>query len=73
MTVETREGQRIFSCDSCSEIEVGDADVSFTAAWDDLQEEGWRAEKIGIDWVHCCPSCHSKKSPWEKVNDQRGA
>lgn len=43
-----------FECDSCDEIlETG------TKVWGDakacLDREGWQAQQVGHDWIHCCP------------------
>jgi hypothetical protein len=47
----------VFSCDECPKWAEDDDDLGFALFWADLKREGWRAKKIGQDWVHACPAC----------------
>lgn len=48
-------GVRI-QCDTC-EKEFPDEPMPFDYAWAQAKNEGWKAEKVGKDWVHGCPDC----------------
>ena len=41
-------------CDGTLETEQAD----FNSAWNMAKRDGWRAKKIGTEWVHECPNCH---------------
>jgi hypothetical protein len=49
-------GKIIFECDVCGETFDTD-ERDFVEAKGKFDEEGWRARKIGSDWVHNCPDC----------------
>lgn len=54
--IDYQGGAIVFECDSCDEVlESGQAD--FNSAWNLAKREGWRARKIGTEWVHECPGC----------------
>lgn len=49
-------GEIIFECEGCSDtLETGERDFSEAKAV--LDTEGWRARKLGSDWLHYCPGC----------------
>lgn len=57
--IDRQFGEITFECDGCEETfpsgegEWGDAMSQF-------RQNGWKAEKIGDDWVHLCPTCKRK-------------
>ena len=54
--IDRQGGDIVFECDTCGEVlESGTAD--FGSAWNYAKREGWRARKIGTEWVHACPKC----------------
>jgi hypothetical protein len=56
MSTDRQHGVMIFECDSCDEtFEIGSDD--FSATWMAAKREGWKAEKIGDEWVHRCKGC----------------
>jgi hypothetical protein len=53
-----RQGLKIlFGCDSCDEIFESEDREEFTSAWDRAKRGGWKAKKIGEEWVHGRPQC----------------
>jgi hypothetical protein len=53
-----RQGNRIvLECDSCEETFEGDEDAEWADVWAEAKREGWRAKKIGDEWVHGCGKC----------------
>lgn len=48
----------IFECDSCSEV-LETETRDFSEALRLMRNAGWRAAKIGVDWVHTCAQCAS--------------
>lgn len=49
-------GQIAFECDACGDVlETGEKEFGEAKAF--LDAEGWRARKIGTDWIHRCPEC----------------
>lgn len=54
--IERHEGQVVFECDACPEELETDED-DFHTALALFKREGWKAEKVGSEWVHTCPSC----------------
>ena len=55
--IDRQGGDIVFQCDSCDEVlETNQAD--FNSAWNMAKRDGWRAKKIGTEWVHECPNCH---------------
>lgn len=56
MSLDRQHGNIIFSCDSCGETREAGSD-DFTDAWNAAKGDGWKAQKIGKDWVHACPAC----------------
>lgn len=51
-----RQGRTIsFCCDACGEVR--ESDDEFAIAWRVAKDEGWKAKKLGEDWVHSCPDC----------------
>ncbi len=57
--IDRQGGDVVFECDSCDEVlETEQAD--FNSAWNRAKREGWRARKIGTEWVHECPQCNTR-------------
>lgn len=56
MTIERRGGQIELSCDVCGTVrETGTDD--WETAWPTAKRDGWKAQKIGKDWLHSCEDC----------------
>lgn len=49
-------GKIVFECDVCGETLETD-EREFAEAKAVLDDEGWRARKLGADWMHYCPEC----------------
>lgn len=57
--IDRQGGDLVFECDSCSEtLESETSD--FNSAWNRAKREGWRARKIGTEWVHECSHCNTR-------------
>lgn len=57
--IDRQGGDLVFECDSCNEVlESGTSD--FNSVWNRAKREGWRAKKLGNDWVHACPQCNEE-------------
>ncbi len=55
--IDRQGGQIIFCCDECDETyESGTHE--FNEAWTIAKRDGWRAYKLGEDWMHECPGCN---------------
>jgi hypothetical protein len=55
--ITRQHGNLVFECDTCDEV-LESATSDFGAAWNQAKRDGWRAKKIGTEWVHECPNCH---------------
>jgi hypothetical protein len=55
--IDRMDGDLVFHCDSCSECFESETD-DFKTAWENAKRDGWRAKKVGTEWVHECPNCH---------------
>lgn len=54
--LDRQHGQIVFECEGCSEtLETGERE--FAEAKGVLDDEGWKARKVGADWCHYCPEC----------------
>ena len=54
--IDRQFGEITFECDACDEtLETGEED--WTQAHAQFRSEGWKAEKVGDEWVHTCPKC----------------
>lgn len=47
----------VIECDSCDATEESEKGEQFEPFWSRLKNEGWKAKRIGNDWVHGCPKC----------------
>ncbi len=53
-----KQGRRfVVECDSCDETLSSEEGETFTEFWNNVKSVGWRAKKIGAEWVHGCPQC----------------
>jgi hypothetical protein len=57
MTIDRQFNRIVIECESCDELIVGDAAETFEAVWATAKREGWRAKKIGENWIHECARC----------------
>jgi len=55
--IDRQGGDIVFECDSYGEV-LETAISDFGSAWNQAKRDGWRAKKIGTEWVHECPNCH---------------
>lgn len=46
-------------CDSCGQAE-SDENISWEFFWHTFKTLGWRAKRVGADWIHSCPACAKK-------------
>lgn len=61
--LDRQKGLLIFECDSCGKVlDTEERDIEQANLVRD--RAGWRARKIGVDWVHSCEKCA------EKVNER---
>lgn len=56
MSSERQGGELEFHCDKCGDI-YESHDEDFGSAWSEAKIAGWRARKLGNEWVHACPDC----------------
>lgn len=61
MSIHRDRGVLTFECDSCDELFEWHDVEEFGAAWNDAKHQGWRAKKIGTEWVHTCPDCSRRE------------
>ena len=48
-----RQGNKIvIECDCCDETFTGEDHAEWAEVWADARRDGWRAKKVGQDWVH---------------------
>jgi ribosomal protein L37AE/L43A len=57
MSIDRQSGNLIFCCDSCDAQFKRPIEDEFDPTWAAAKREGWRAQKIGQDWIHACPDC----------------
>lgn len=48
-------GRPTIECDSCDETIEGTAGEMWDDFWSGAKRLGWKAKKIGAEWVHGCP------------------
>lgn len=54
--IDRQYGNLVFECDSCpATFEAESAD--FSEAWEMARADGWRAKKLGTEWLHGCAKC----------------
>lgn len=58
MAIDRQGAKIMFACDCCPEVFESEDRQEFNEAWAAAKLEGWRAKKIGTEWVHECPNCH---------------
>lgn len=54
--IDRQYDQIVFECDCCEETWESDT-LEFNPAWVEARRQGWKAKKIGSDWLHACPEC----------------
>jgi hypothetical protein len=47
----------LIECDSCDEVFEGEDRAEFAEVWLAAKRDGWKAKKIGNEWVHGYPRC----------------
>lgn len=59
MTIERERAtyDTVIECDrvGCSATFTISSCIDFNSGWTDAKKQGWRAKRIGVDWVHGCP------------------
>jgi Fe2+ or Zn2+ uptake regulation protein len=55
--IERDSGKMLFVCDECNEAFESEDGETFQDTWAAAKDDGWRARKLGNDWVHACPDC----------------
>lgn len=54
--IDRQHGKIVYECDACEEpLETGERE--FKDALVIFRREGWKAERVGTEWVHTCPDC----------------
>jgi Zn finger protein HypA/HybF involved in hydrogenase expression len=57
--LDRQHNQFSYECDACDDtLETGEAEFSDALAR--FRCEGWKAEKIGEEWTHLCPTCRGR-------------
>jgi len=54
--LDKQRGKFIFECDVCGDT-LDTETSNFNEARQTLENEEWKARKIGSDWVHSCSKC----------------
>lgn len=54
--IDRQHGHLVIECDCCDETYEG-ASADWEDVWPAAKENGWKARKIGGEWVHACPEC----------------
>ncbi len=57
--IDRQHGDIIFECDSCGDTLESDTG-NFESAINIIRREGWKASKVGSDWIHTCHKCQRK-------------
>lgn len=55
--IDRQGGKIVWECDSCDATFEWDDPDDFQGGWNSAKRDGWRAKKIGDEWVHGCPRC----------------
>jgi hypothetical protein len=48
-------GRIVIECDSCDDEFEGERGEPWPELWPRAKEEGWKARKVGRDFLHGCP------------------
>lgn len=59
MTIHRDKGEITFECDGCDET-LDTAEEHWPHAQRKFRDDGWRAEKVGADWLHLCAGCQRR-------------
>lgn len=54
--IDRQHGVIVLECDCCDRTFQG-ASGEWNEVWPEAKREGWKARKIGHDWIHACPDC----------------
>jgi Fe2+ or Zn2+ uptake regulation protein len=52
-----RNGKHWIECDQCNETECSEKGETWAELWGRMKSAGWKAEKVGAEFVHACPRC----------------
>jgi hypothetical protein len=70
--IDRQYGQIVFECDGCDELLHTKIPVEdFNGAMAVFRREGWKAIKIGDEWVHECPNCQKKYDQKERNKEHK--
>lgn len=58
--IDKQYGEIIFECDACPETLVT-GEKEWADAMSEFRRAGWKAEKIGDEWLYTCSLCRDKK------------
>lgn len=58
---DRKDGEFRFECDGCDTEPFDYTSEDFSEAWGAAKRDGWRAEKVGEEWLHLCPDCQRKR------------
>lgn len=54
--IDRQHGQMVYECDGCeATLETGESEFNEALAM--FRRDGWKADKVGDEWVHLCPDC----------------
>lgn len=54
--IDRQGGRLVIECDSCDSTFLGDSE-EWNEVWLLAKSDGWKARKIGQEWMHACPEC----------------
>jgi hypothetical protein len=54
--IDRQHNEITYECDACDET-LATGQSEFADAHAMFRREGWKAEKVGDEWVHTCPRC----------------
>jgi hypothetical protein len=55
--IDRQKDRIVVECDSCDETRASEDGETFTDFWNNAKRDGWKAKRIGADWLHACPQC----------------
>jgi hypothetical protein len=58
--IDRQHGKIVFECDACDKTFEGETD-DFKEEWAVAKGAGWKARKVGADWLHLCPNPRCQK------------
>jgi hypothetical protein len=57
--IERDRGDIKIICDVCGLVRETGTD-EWDVAWQTAKRDGWKAEKVGKDWLHACEDCDTR-------------